>query len=87
MGSGHLDKTNMAATNLNFEQKITFLSDRNAILVSVPSKHHNLVTTCATTLYNVVTQCCRDVMIESFLHIVTTLCHDVVSQRCHNVVD
>ena len=36
MGSGHLDKTNMAATKLNFEHKITFSSECNTILVSVP---------------------------------------------------
>ena len=36
LGSGHLCKTNMAATKLNFEHKITFSSDRKAMLVSVP---------------------------------------------------
>ena len=36
MGGGHLDKTNMAATNLNYAHKITFSRDKNTITVSAP---------------------------------------------------
>ena len=86
MGSGHLDKTNMAATNLYFEQKITFLSDRNAILVSVPSKHHNLV----TTLEKVVTQHCttlwHNIVGMSRWKVFSTLSQLCARTLCHNDV-